>query len=64
MITLITCLLLIAALLFIYAVLGVQKAEKRSRAWMRLSAAIADDNAQKYDDAQAAELNNTRWDGD
>ena len=64
MITLITCLLIIAGLLFLYALVGLQRAERRNRAALRLSALIADDHSRRYTEAEAAELNNTRWDGD
>lgn len=63
MITLITCLLLIAALLFIYAVVGVRRQEQRNRAWLRMSAAIAA-NQQTTEEAELAEMHRQRWDGD
>lgn len=64
MITLITCLLLIGFPLFGYVLINLHRQEKRNRAALRLSAILADDHSRRYTEAEAAELNNTRWDGD
>ena len=65
MITFLTCSLIIAALLFAYAVRGIKKNEDRDRIQMRLAAVLHSKNKdQPMSPTEAAELHATRWDGD
>ena len=65
MITLTICLLLIGFPLLGYVLVDLKRQELRNRAALRLSAMIAaEDHSKRYTTLEAAELNNTRWDGD
>jgi len=65
MIAIAISLLIVGAWLFCWALYEISRQRRRAAFYMRLSAAIAaDDQARKYNAAEAHELNATRWDGD